>query len=384
MNYSYIETNDQLVEACQQLSNSDFICVDTEFHREKTYYPELALIQISNEGLAFCIDPLSITDLQPILDLFNDTSCTKVFHAAQQDIEIFHHHFNTIPQPVFDTQIASTLLGYGEQIGYAALIKEILDIDVDKTQTRTDWMQRPLNNKQLDYAASDVIHLAQAYPLILEQLNKRNRLDWLSDDFNRIAQQDQYQVNTSEIWKKVKGHQRLHGQQLAILQSLASWRELTAQEKDRPRRKIVSDDALIDIARQKLNSASNILALRSISQSRISQTDANSLALKADEGLKLDKTSWPALPKKQKLSFNDEAVVDGLTAILKILAHEYKISHNIIAPRKQLEALVRGEKELPLLTGWRKQHGGQTLVDFLDGKLSIHIVSGKFSIQNAL
>ena len=383
MNYTFIQSQEQLVSACNQLASSDFLCVDTEFHREKTYYPELALIQLANNSLAFCIDPLGLEDLQPVLDLLTDSSITKVFHAAQQDIEIFFHHYNTLPEPVFDTQIAATVLGYGDQIGYAALIKDIVDIDVDKSQTRTDWMRRPLNQKQLDYAASDVIYLASVYPLLLEQLENRNRLDWLKEDFSQLSQKQQYLIDTQNIWKKVKGHQRLKGQQLAILQSIACWREEIAQQRDRPRRKILSDDALIDIARQKTKTAQDILNLRSITQSRFNRNDADALASKVNIGLKVDKESWPSLPKKHKLNFNEDAIVDGLTAILKIVSHQHKINHTILAPRKQLEALARGERNLPLLTGWRKQHGGQTLLDFLDGKLLIQIESGKFRIQTS-
>ena len=381
MNYTFIQDPEQLTAICNQLSNSEFLCVDTEFHREKTYYPELALLQISNGTTAICIDPLAIKNLQPVLELFTNPTITKVFHAAQQDIEIFCQHFNTLPSPVFDTQIAATLLGYGEQVGYAALIKDTLKIDVDKSQTRTDWMKRPLNEKQLDYAASDVIYLAQAYPMLLEQLEKQQRLDWLADDFKRISRKDQYQVDIQAIWKKVKGHQRLNGQQLAILQSIASWREQTAQQKDRPRRKILSDDALIDIARQQTSSSADILALRSITQSRINREDAQALANGVNTGLNLPKESWPRLPKKQKINFNDDALVDCLISILKIMGHENKINHGIMASRKQLEALVLGERDLPILDGWRKQHGGQTLVDFLDGKLSIHIDCGKLNLQ---
>ena len=382
MNYTFIQNAEQLINICEQLSNSDFLCIDTEFHREKTYYPELALIQIANSSTAVCVDPLTIKDLQPILDLLTNPAITKIFHAAQQDIEIFFHHFNTLPAPVFDTQIAATLLGYGDQVGYAALIKDILNIDVDKSQTRTDWMQRPLNDKQLDYAASDVIYLAQAYPVLLEQLEKHQRLDWLEDDFNRITQKEQYQTDIHSIWKKVKGHQRLNGQQLAVLQSIATWREQTAQQKDRPRRRILSDDALIDISRQKTNSAEDILALRSITQSRINRQDAEALANCVNAGLNMEKELWPRIQKKQKLNFNDDALVDCLIAILKILGHENKINHGIMATRKQLESLVQGERDLPVLTGWRKRHGGQTLIDFIDGKLSIHNDSGIFKLKN--
>lgn len=382
MNYTYIDTPQQLAACCEQFSGSQFLCVDTEFHREKTYYPELALIQIASESQAVCIDPLKLPDLQPLLKLLLDASIIKVFHAAQQDIEIFYHHFDTIPQPVFDTQIAATLLGYGDQIGYAALIKDALNIEVDKSQTRTDWMQRPLKQKQLDYAASDVIYLAQAYPLLVSQLNQHQRLDWLDDDFATLSNKNQYHVDVENCWKKVKGHQRLHGQQLAILQSIASWRETTAQQRNIPKRRIISDDVLIDIARQKTDSIQKILALRSINSSRINKNDITALATQVEKGLNQNKESWPSLPKKPKLTANDDALVDCLTGILKIQAYQHKISHSIIASRKQLEALARGERELPLLSGWRKHHGGKILLDFLDGKLSIQADSGKFSLHD--
>ncbi|MDH5472532.1 MAG: ribonuclease D [Gammaproteobacteria bacterium] len=382
MNYTFIETYEQLITSCEQLTNSRFICVDTEFHREKTYYPELALLQIANDSIAFCIDPLTIKDLQPVLELLSNPAITKVFHAAQQDIEIFFHHLNTMPSPVFDTQIAATLLGYGEQIGYADLIKDVLNIDVDKSQTRTDWMIRPLSEKQLDYAASDVIYLAAAYPVILDRLKKLKRFEWLEDDLKQLSRKEQYQVDINTIWKKVKGHQRLSGPQLAILQSIAAWREETAQQKNRPRRRILSDDALIDIARQKTSSSTAILALRSMNQARLSKEDAETLAIRVTAGLNMPKDTWPSIPKKQKLNFNDDALIDSLTAILKIMAHKHKINHTIMASRKQLEALVRGERDLPISTGWRKQHGGQMLLDFLDGKLSLHVESGVFKIQN--
>ena len=176
MDILYIDNAETLALACDQFRLSPFLCVDTEFHRETTYYPELALIQISNGQQTICVDPLALKQLQPLLALLNNPEITKVFHASQQDMEIFHHQFDVLPSPVFDTQIAAGLLGYGEQIGYAALIKTLLNVEVDKSQTRTDWLKRPLNHRQIQYAASDVYYLAKAYPIILEKLDDLNRL----------------------------------------------------------------------------------------------------------------------------------------------------------------------------------------------------------------
>lgn len=382
MSFSLITRDDELADICHQFKNSQFICVDTEFHRETTYYPELALIQVADENTTVCIDPLSIEDMQPLIELFCDSQIIKVFHACYQDLEIFLNQFDILPRPVFDTQIAATLIGYGDQIGYAALVKAFLNIDLDKSQTRTDWLKRPLTQKQLEYAANDVYYLAQIYPQMLQQLNARQRLDWLTEDFDALSGEDSFRISIDDIWKKTKGHQRLRGQQLAILQAVASWRETTAQNRNKPRRRILPDDALIDIARQQPNNSKQLLALRSLGKSRISSVDADTILKAINRGADLPREQWPSLPKKQKLSAEQEILIDALTSVLKIYARKHDIDHLSLATRKQLEALVRGEKDLPILTGWRKSHAGQALLDFLDGNTSISVQSGQLMLSS--
>ncbi|MDH5483953.1 MAG: ribonuclease D [Gammaproteobacteria bacterium] len=378
----YLTTNEAVAEACKAFAESPFICVDTEFHRETTYYPELALIQIADDKQTVCIDPLVVTDLQPMLDLFADTRITKVLHACGQDMEIFHNEFGALPAPVFDTQVAAALIGHGEQVGYAALVKSFLDIDVDKTQTRTDWMKRPLNEKQVEYAGNDVLYLAQLYPMMLHQLEAQGRLSWLDEDFAALSENQTYIVDSDNIWRKAKGFQRLNGQQLAILQGLARWRETTAQQLNKPRRRILPDDALIDIARQKLRDSKQILALRSLNKSRLSPQHGEALADCVEQGLLLPKEQWPKLPKKHKISANGDALIDALSAVLKLQAAQHKINHACIATRKQLEALVAGERDLPLLSGWRKTHAGQACLDFIEGRSSLNTDSGKLNSKH--
>jgi len=377
MSILYINSPAELVSACNQFKTSPFICVDTEFHRETTYYPELALIQIADESLTVCIDPLVLDDLTPITDLFSDTRILKVFHACQQDLEIFYHLFNALPSPIFDTQIAATLIGHGDQIGYAALIKSCLDIDVDKTQTRTDWLKRPLNEKQLEYAANDVLYLSQAYPLIVKQLEQLDRLNWLDEDFALLSNTDTFEVHPENMWKKVKGHQKLRGQQLAVLQSVSAWRETSAMNRNKPRRRIVSDDALIDMCKQKPENTKQLLSLRSLNKSRISQHEAETLIQCIATASALPAKQWPSLPKRHKISPEQDTVIDGLVAVLKYNASKHNINHTSLATRKQLEALVCGERDLAILNGWRKSHAGQMLLDFLEGKLSLNIQAGK-------
>jgi len=381
MSILFINSQSELISACNQFKNSPFICVDTEFHRETTYYPELALVQIADESLTVCIDPLALNDLSPVADLFSDTRILKVFHACSQDLEIFYHLFDALPNPMFDTQIAATLIGYGDQTGYAALMKGCLNVDIDKSQTRTDWLKRPLNDKQLEYAANDVLYLSQAYPLILKQLEESGRLDWLSDDFAQLSNTDTFKVDPEKMWRKVKGHQRLHGQQLAVLQAVSSWRETSAINKNKPRRRIVSDDALIDMCKQKPENTKQLLALRSLNKSRVSQSDAEMLIHGIAKAMALPSEQWPRLPKKHKISAEQDTLVDSLTAVLKYNASKHNINHTSLATRKQLEAMVCGERDLEILSGWRKSHAGQMLLDFLGGKLTLNIQAGKAVIE---
>ncbi|MCW9013552.1 MAG: ribonuclease D [Gammaproteobacteria bacterium] len=377
MDILFIDNSETLALACDQFRLSPFLCVDTEFHRETTYYPELALIQISNGQQTICVDPLALHNLKPLLALLGNPEIMKVFHASQQDIEIFHHQFGILPAPLFDTQIAAGLLGYGEQIGYAPLMKNLLNVDIDKSLTRTDWMKRPLNNKQIQYAASDVYYLAKAYPVIEKRLKELNRLDWLKGDFSKLCTPANYKTDTHNIWKKTKGNQSLRGQQLAVLQAVAACREEMAQQKNRPRRRVLPDDALIDIAKQKPDTVEKILALRTLKNSRLSKSDAEQFLLRIQQGLRLAKDHWPHHPVKTKLTLPEDALVDSLMGLLKLMAHKHHISPAILATRKELEALMRGEDKLPLLTGWRYAHAGQELVKYLDGHLCLSAQSDK-------
>ncbi len=377
MDIVYIDTNEALALSCDTIRLSKVICIDTEFHRETTYYPELALIQISDGENTCCIDPFGITDFTPFLALLNNPNVTKVLHASQQDLEIFNQLFNTLPSPMFDTQIAAGLLGYGDQIGYAALIKKELDIDIDKSLSRTDWMQRPLSREQLLYAASDVYYLAKAYPKMIAQLDALNRLEWLQGDFSALCLPAKYKIDTQSIWKKVKGNQKLHGQKLAILQGVAAWREEMAQQRNRPRRRIISDDALIDIARLKPDNVNKIRQLRSLNRKLLSQEDAEQLFQRMNNALRLSQEFWPRHVKRHKLSMREDALLDALTALLKLKADEHHITPLNLASRKQLEALLQGEADIPLMQGWRYVHAGQALEEFLSGKRFLQVGSGE-------
>ena len=366
METRYITQTDELEQLCQQLSQSEFVTVDTEFVREQTYYPQLALIQIADQQTIACIDPLAIDDLSPLKQLFSNPAVTKVFHAAGQDMEIFYLIFGELPHPLFDTQIAATVLGQGEQIGYANLVKELLDVDLDKSHSRTNWLQRPLDPKQISYAEDDVRYLSQLYPLQLKSLEAQNRSDWLAEDFANLANPARYQTTPDTAWRKIKGLNKLKGLQLAVLQKLSAWREQQAIDKDKPRRWIAADVIMLDIAKLRPKDTTALEKIRGIPANLVQRNGDKLLQCIADAEA-MPKEEWPSLPRPKRLTPGQDALVDVLSAIIKLNAQQYQITPTTLASRKELEQLVQGERELEVLNGWRRRHGGEQLLAFLQG-----------------
>lgn len=366
----FVDNRQELAQLCAQLEGTPFVAVDTEFVRERTYYPQLALIQIGNGEVTACIDPLAIDDLTPLKTLFADPRTVKVFHAAGQDMEIFFHLFGELPKPVYDTQIAATLQGLGDQIGYAALVQEMLKVDLDKSHTRTDWLQRPLSDSQIRYAEDDVRYLAQLYPMQRQQLEQQGRLAWLDDDFALLGDPNRYRPNPGGAWLRIKGLNKLRGVQLAILQKLGAWREERAIEKDQPRRRIAADEILLDIARLRPRSLQALAKIREIPESLVNKQGEELLRC-VTEAEALPKEAWPKLHLPERLSNAQEALVDALQAIMKLSAHEHQINITTLTSRKELEELVRGERDLPILQGWRRHHGGERLLEFMEGRSNL-------------
>ena len=222
--YQYIDQPDTLDQFCKSIAGASWIALDTEFIREKSYYPQLCLVQVGVPGQAACIDPLRIDNLAPLYDLLYDRSIVKVLHACSQDLEIFVHLKGKVPGPIFDTQLAAPLLGLPEQVGYANFVKDRLGMSLDKTQTRTDWSHRPLSEKQLKYAGDDVRYLADIYPAFSSQLEDLGRLDWLQAEFSPYEQLERYRLDPAQAWKRIRGVEKLRPAALSIVQLLASWR----------------------------------------------------------------------------------------------------------------------------------------------------------------
>lgn len=370
MTVEFITQQTDLAVFCQKIADTTWMAVDTEFLREKTYYPQLCLIQVATEEHIACIDPLILEDLTPILDLMYSPNITVVFHAARQDLELFYLLRGALPSPIFDTQIAATVLGYGEQIGYGNLVKQCLNVDLDKAHSRTDWTKRPLDPAQIAYAADDVRYLRDVYKLLTQQLQEKNRIYWLEDDFATLTKLETYQADPDNIWRKIKGAGRLKGLQLAILQKLGAWREHRALKSNRPRRWILKDDVLIDLAKISPDSADKFSLIRGLEARTIERHGQEFLDI-IKHAKTLTKEQWPTVKKSQPLTTQQDAIVDALLALLRKTCAEQAISPVAVAVRKDIERLVKGETDIPILQGWRYEIVGQHLQAFINGKLSI-------------
>jgi ribonuclease D len=372
----YIDTPDSLSDFCKQISKSDWIALDTEFLREKTYYPKLCLLQIATTETVACIDPLALDDLSPVLDILYDENIIKVMHSGRQDMEIFFNIQGRPPAPVFDTQIAALMLGFADQIGYANLVNEMLGVTLDKLHTRADWSLRPLSADQLKYAADDVVYLADIYLKMTEQLTSAGRLQWLGEDFDRLASPALYGNPPELAWLKVKGGNRLKGSSLAVLQALAQWRETTAQQKDRPKGWILRDDALVDIARHRPTTLQALEKIRGLSEGLVRNSGNNIMKLVGEASTEQPQ-AFPDTGKRIKLTPDQGAVVDVMMALVRLSGEENKLNPAVLVSRKQLEKLVCGETDIDVMKGWRKRLVGEQLLRLLSGDLNLSVNDGR-------
>lgn len=370
-----ISTTKDLENFIATIKNAAWIALDTEFIRERTYYAQLCLIQIEAEGKRACIDPLAIKDMSALIDMLNNPDVIKVFHAAHQDLEILMQLTGKIPAPIFDTQVAAAVLGIGDQISYARLVEELLGIGLSKTQSRTDWTQRPLNTEQLEYAIDDVRYLAQVYPKMMEQLNLLGRLDWLTKDFTKAIKPETYAINARERWQKIRGNQVLKRQQLAVLRELAEWREIKAEKSNLPRKWIISDEILIDLAKQQPTNSQQIGKIRGINPDRTKKHHDLWIKL-INKGKNLPESEWPEQPRSKKPTSQQNLVIDLLMLVVQIKARENNISPAAIATRKSIAKMIQSGNS-HLSDDWRDVLVHQSFTDVLSGKKTVGIENNK-------
>jgi ribonuclease D len=378
----YIDTADALQAFCNRIAAADWIALDTEFLREKTYYPKLCLLQIATPGVVACIDPLVLDELDPLLDLIFDPGITKVMHAARQDMEIFFHLRGAAPTPVFDTQIAALLLGYPDQIGYGNLVRELLGVNLDKLHTRADWSLRPLSGAQLQYAADDVIYLVEVYQKLQAKLQQLGRLEWLAEDFEQLSRASLYHTHPEQAWLKVKGSNRLKGASLSVLQALAKWREELASRRDRPRGWILRDDALVEIARHKPVSVDALGKLSGLNERLVSKSGNELVALVA-QAMDSQPQPFPGAADRVRLTPAQDALVDVMLALVRLSGAQHALNPAVLASRKTLEKLALGHTDTDVMHGWRRKLVGEQLQALLEGELSLGIRDGQLVIAAA-
>jgi len=377
-----ITTTGDLETLCHNLGNDTYITVDTEFMRERTYWAQLCLIQIAGAEEEAIIDPQSEgLDLSAFFDLMANESIIKVFHAARQDVEIIHHMSGKIPKPLFDTQIAAMVCGFGDQIGYEALARNVVNATIDKSSRFTDWSRRPLSDKQLHYALSDVTHLRGIYDKLQAQLDASGREPWLAEEMSVLTSAKTYQTDPVKAWERVKFRPRKKIQQ-AILMEVAGWREIEAQKRDVPRNRIIKDDAIGDLATQAPSDQNALSRLRSIPKGYANSRHGEAILTAVKRGLARNLDDVPEIiDRTRRLPEGTGEIAEILKLALKITAEQKGIAARIIANAADIEAIAAGTNpSVKALNGWRREVFGETALKLKTGKLAIGLRNGKATI----
>ncbi|WP_188054929.1 ribonuclease D [Sphingosinithalassobacter sp. CS137] len=381
--HGLIEDSAALANLCSRFATKPYLCVDTEFMRENSYWPELCLIQIADDEEAAAVDPLAPgIDLTPLLDLLTkNEDVLKIFHAGGQDVEIVYNLTGTTPHPMFDTQIAAMALGQGEQIGYSNLVDTYLGISVDKGARFTDWSRRPLDKRQIDYAIADVTHLSRIFPKMLEKLRKSGRGAWLDEEMERIANPENYRNDPDLAWQRVRIASR-KADVLGRLKALARWRELEAQGKDLPRGRIVKDETLADLAGNPPKKQADLARVRGLSAAWASNDIGGRLMASLAEAQPLGKDELPTRDERKPSLGKDGALVaDLLKLLLKIRARDINVAARLLARSDDLEALAAGQRDrLAILEGWRYEQFGRDALALVEGQLGFTVRNGKLKM----
>ncbi len=372
-----ISTTADLADACARLAQHPFVTVDTEFLRETTYYPKLCLIQLASPDEAVLVDPLAVDlDLAPFFGLMTNEAVVKVFHAARQDLEIVWMLGRVLPTPLFDTQVAAMVCGYGDSVGYEQLANDLAKARIDKSSRFTDWSRRPLNEAQLVYAEADVTHLRDIYLALKADLESTGREAWVAEEMAVLNSPGTYEVKPENAWQRLKGRIR-KPKELAVLMELAAWREREAQHRDVPRQRVLKDDAMMDIVARAPRSVEALAELRSVPNGfERSRSGAEVLAA-IERGLALDPKTLPRLERERGRGGNG-AVLDLLKVLLKAVAEAERVAPKIIASSDDLEAIASDDEAgVPALQGWRREVFGDKALALKSGALGLRIVRGR-------
>lgn len=379
---SLITETDALADFCSRLAGSPYITVDTEFMRERTYWPKLCLVQVAAPGeLAAAIDPLGGLDLAPLSEVLAATETVKVFHAARQDLEIFFHLTGRLPEPVFDTQVAAMVCGFGDQVGYETLVTKLARVRIDKASRFTDWSLRPLSSRQIDYALSDVVHLCPVYEKLRRRLEDSGRESWLEEEMAVLTDPAIYDVDPMQAWRRVKirgGSARF----LAVLREVAAWRERQAQAKDVPRNRILRDEAMQEIAHHTPATVADLARTRSLGRSFAESAAGAEVLAAVARGRAVPPEQCPEPDAKRELPRRVAPIAELLKVLLKTKCEDHDVAQRLVASSADIDAIAAfgNDADVHALTGWRRQVFGEDALRLRNGRLALAVRNGRTTL----
>lgn len=377
-----ITTTTDLTSACERLARHPVVTVDTEFLRETTYYPLLCVIQMASADEAVVIDALADgLDLKPFYDLMADERITKVFHAARQDVEIVWHDAGIVPAPLFDTQVAAMVCGFGESVSYEQLVAQTVGKRIDKSSRFTDWRRRPLSERQLAYALADVTHLRDVYVQLRERLDREQRAHWLADEMEVLTARETYHVEPEEAWLRLKSRLR-KPEELAVLRAVAAWREREARKRNVPRKRVLKDEALQEIAQQQPTDADALAQLRTIARGWERSAAAAEMLQEIRDALALPRDRMPRLARERNGAAGSTAAAELLRVLLRLTSEKYGVASKLLASASDLDEIaLHGEKaEVPALSGWRREVFGEDALRLIRGEIALRYDAGKVRV----
>lgn len=354
------------------MSGAPYVSVDTEFIREKTYWPTLCLIQLAYDGQSAAVDPLAPgIDLAPLLDLMDDAAVLKVFHSASQDMAVFHNLWGRLPSPIFDTQVAAMVCGHGEQPAYATLVSSITGVQLDKGAQMTDWSLRPLSDRQIEYALSDVTHLCTIYEQLSGQLEQTCRVSWLKEEMQSLTDEATYTVDPREQWQRIR-IRRPRRRALAVLREVAAWREETAQHRNLPRNWVIRDEALAEIAANPPRNAEDLERVRGVQPRVAHGKDGAAIIAAVKQAMELPDEECPQLPPRQVPLEGHETMVALLQALLKLRCEAHGVAQKLVANRRDLDVIATSDNpQVMAMRGWRREIFGADALALKEGKLAL-------------
>ena len=377
----YLADQASLEAFVERAMGAEVLAIDTEFLREKTYYPKLCLLQMATDDEVAIVDPLTVDDLGVLEPLLEDERTMKLFHAGGQDIEILLREVGSMPRPLFDTQVAAALLGHTQQIGYGALVHAECGVTLKKTDSFTDWSRRPLSDSQIDYAADDVIYLPRLYRKMKGKLESKGRLGWLAPDFEEMMNPEKYSEDPMLRYRRLKRVAQLNGRQLAAAREFAAWREEEARKRDMPRKWLVSDEQIVEACRRDARTIDDLYMVRGVRE-KLPVRDAREVLARMNKATSRPKNDWPELDKPSRSERNVDASLDLMCALVRLRAKENGVAMQTLASHSDLTALARGHFEgIDLMRGWRRALVGDELVDLLEGRIALSLVKGELIVE---